>query len=170
MKPIPDKVMVAPGQWIDVKQVDEVDGGALGCYDQRTGELTIKRGQPEAGKHVILFHELLHIAETKLKVAGVIDAYMPEEFIANCAGIMVAILAGSGLWNGLTYEELEDSYPEELQEDSAGNVLDEHGNITEFGPIAEVIGQKLRKENSMVKHHGKPAPPRKPQHKKPPKY
>ena len=32
------------------------------------------------------------------------------------------------------------------------------------------IANDLRKENSMVKHHGKPAPPRKPQPKKPPKY
>ena len=116
MIPIPEKVLVAPGQWLAIKQVDEVDGGALGCFDQRTGEITIKKDQPEAGKHIILFHELLHLTETKLKIAGVINDYMPEEFIANCAGIMVSMLAGSGLWNGLTFEDIDQSYPEQLQE------------------------------------------------------
>jgi hypothetical protein len=100
-----NRVMIGPDQWANVKECPL--GGKLGEAHLGTGEIRIERDQPEAGKHVILLHEMLHIAEERLCQCGILGKPSPEAYIEHMAFTLFAMLAGSGLWNGMNLDDVE---------------------------------------------------------------
>lgn len=85
----------------------------MGYFDRKTVEVCIHEDQPHAGKHLILLHEMMHLACEKMKQAGIAKRQPSEEFIENLAGTLFRMLALSGLWNGVTTEEVMAFYEDE---------------------------------------------------------
>jgi len=79
----------------------------LGHFDRNTGEIAIRKDQPEAGKHVILLHELLHFTAEVLIQGRVIKRQPDEAFIANAAPVLLLMLVRAGLWTGVSYRQLK---------------------------------------------------------------
>lgn len=110
--PLPREVVVAPGQVLKVTEVESV-GDVYGCCDFRRQEIQISSRLHPVEKHLILLHELIHIAGEKLKLSGVVKRQPPEEYTTELAGVLFLMLAYSGLWNGVTPEEAKE-YVESL--------------------------------------------------------
>lgn len=110
MADVPSMIVASPGQELPV--VQKCLGGGLGYFDPSTGEIAIEADQPEVGKHIILLHEMMHLAAEKMKQAGVCKRQPSEAFIENMAGTLFPMLALSGLWVGVTPEEVIRFYEE----------------------------------------------------------
>ena len=82
-------------------------GGKLGCLDTARHEISIEVDQPLAGKHLILLHEMIHMVAEYLKDQGLISRQPDEKFVTYLAGTLFPMLVLSGLWKGVTKEELE---------------------------------------------------------------
>jgi hypothetical protein len=65
-------------------------------------EIVIDPRESAVKQHLILFHELAHLAERKLELAGIIRRRMSEERLTHFASALFAIVAGSGLWRGVS--------------------------------------------------------------------
>lgn len=93
----------------------EVDG-AYGCFDERTGEIRIDPRQPAMGKHIVLIHEALHMAESMLLQAGIIDEHVSHEFITQAAPVVLHVLASGGLHRAVSLGELNAFMAEQMAE------------------------------------------------------
>lgn len=100
---LPRRVCVAPGAFFAVRE--EVLEGKLGYCDPKKMEIVVDSRLPWPGKNSILLHELLHVVEEKLLAAGVISRRPSHDYVTHASGVLFAILATSGLWNGVTPEE-----------------------------------------------------------------
>jgi hypothetical protein len=81
--------------------------GKLGALNRATGDILIEPNQPEAGKHVILFHELFHYAAELMIQHGIIRRQPDEKFIESAAPIVLTFLVASGLYTGISKEEFK---------------------------------------------------------------
>lgn len=122
------------GDTISLALRDDID--ELGSWNEASGEISIRKEQSEAGKHVVLVHELLHVAETLLKSAGVIKRRANHEFITNAAPIVLAGLVDFGVIRGVSKEDLDEFVEQqttgdelELPEDEVKAVLDEMAEV-----------------------------------------
>lgn len=110
--PLPTtKVWVAGDTTLDVvyeHTPGKPDG--LGCLDMERGRICIRPGQPKVGVHQVLLHEIIHAVEQNMLAVGALDGDLPEEFVREFAGGLLPILALSGLWPGLTRDEIEEFY------------------------------------------------------------
>ena len=110
------------GDPVTVKEVD-LDGN-LGCWDEKTGTIMVDKDSPEPGKHIVLIHEILHLAETALIQGGIIKDRIDHEFISNAAPMLLWSFVESGYYTGVSKEELgcfmEDEL-EKLEEDDGRN-------------------------------------------------
>jgi len=79
----------------------------LGRFDLDSGTITIREDQPEAGKHVVLLHELLHFTAELMVQHHMIRKHPDESFITHAAPVLLNLLVRSGLWNGLPVEDLD---------------------------------------------------------------
>lgn len=83
---------------------------ALGCLDTVELRIFVRPDQPKVGQHQVLLHEIIHCVEQNMLEAGLLTKALTEEFITEFAGGLLPILALSGLWPGLTRDELEAFY------------------------------------------------------------
>jgi hypothetical protein len=102
---LPVEIVMGDGICIPVKE-EVLSGGQLGCWDESEGDITITPDQPKVVKHIILIHEFLHVAESLLLGNGLIKRRTGEAFVTNAAPILLALLVNSGLYNGVTPDEL----------------------------------------------------------------
>lgn len=106
-------VWVTGDRQIPVREA-ESDGDALGHLqldgDDEPVEICVDPALPKVGKHVVLLHELLHVVELNGLKQGVFSEPLGELLISNLAGGLLPILALSGLWPGLTAEEVRAFY------------------------------------------------------------
>jgi hypothetical protein len=91
---------------VTVRRIADLD--SLGFWDEVTGTIALREGQPPPGELLVLIHEALHVAETALQQAGIIDEKIPEEFIENVAPVMALILSGLGLIKDVTPADIHD--------------------------------------------------------------
>jgi len=105
---LPTSINLGMAVELPVRQHKPMDG--LGCLDTRDGHeaILINTEQPKVGKHIILLHELIHLALEHLKDEKVIRRQPSELVVTNLAGSLFSLLAANGLWNGVTLEELEE--------------------------------------------------------------
>ncbi len=103
---LPEKVFVAPNQTVSV--IEKEAGDSLGCCNLKKEVIYVNSEQHPVGKHLILFHEMIHIAVEKIKMSGLVKRQPSEEFVTNLAGTLFLMLAMSGLWNGVTPEETQE--------------------------------------------------------------
>jgi hypothetical protein len=80
--------------------------GRLGYFDERTGRIVIGSEQPEPGKHIVLLHELLHLVDATMRQAGVTKRRADHRWIESAAPNLLALLVLSGLYTGISREEL----------------------------------------------------------------
>lgn len=80
----------------------------LGYTDESTGTIVIDSRQPEAGKHVILLHELLHLVDAMLVQSGLRKRRVDHEFIRHAAPNLLLVLVAAGMWKGLDFDDLAD--------------------------------------------------------------
>lgn len=80
--------------------------GALGHFDERTGQILIYPDQPEAGKHVVLLHELLHLVDATMRQTGVTKRRADHRWIESAAPNLLALLVLSGFYTGVGKAEL----------------------------------------------------------------
>jgi hypothetical protein len=86
--------------------VDPETWGRLGYFDERTGKIAIAQNQPEAGKHIVLLHEFLHLVDAQMRSAGITKRRADHRWIESAAPNLLALLVLSGLYTGLSKEEL----------------------------------------------------------------
>lgn len=79
--------------------------GKLGYLDTDAMRIVIHSQQPEAGKHLILLHEMIHAVAENMKAQGLCKRQPAEDFVANLAGGLFGMLAASGMWVGVSPEE-----------------------------------------------------------------
>jgi hypothetical protein len=87
--------------------------GKLGQWDESSSTITIKSGQSEFGKRVILLHEIMHVVETMLLQNGVIKKRITHEFITTASFGICALLTAAGALEGLTVENIKDFVAEQ---------------------------------------------------------
>lgn len=80
--------------------------GRLGYFDERTGKIAIGSEQPEAGKHIVLLHELLHLVDSTMRQAGVTKRRADHRWIESAAPNLLALLVCSGFYTGISKDEL----------------------------------------------------------------
>lgn len=80
--------------------------GKLGQWDESTSTITLKSGQSEFGKHVILLHEILHVVETMLLQNGAIKTRIDHDFITNASFGICALLTAAGVFNDLQEKDV----------------------------------------------------------------
>lgn len=83
-------------------------GGKLGYLDAGAMRIVIHSQQPEAGKHLILLHEMIHAVAENMKAQGLCKRQPSEDFVANLAGGLFGMLGASGMWVGVSPEEAMD--------------------------------------------------------------
>jgi hypothetical protein len=83
----------------------ELGDGKLGYLDRQTMKIAIHSDQPEAGKHLILLHEMIHAVVENMQGQGLCRRIPSESFVANLAGGLFGMLATSGMWVGVSPEE-----------------------------------------------------------------
>ena len=105
--PLPTQICVGPDQYFPVTPERITDGrkGYVELVDD-DGRIGINEDIPEAGQHLILLHEILHVAEEKLIAAGVISEGSREVYIESLAGTLFPMLALSGLWKGVDEQDV----------------------------------------------------------------
>ena len=75
-----------------------IKNGALGYFDEKTGEIVIDSRQSEIEKDIILIHEFLHLTASGLKQMGVIKKQPDHAFITNCSTQLLGLFVASGKW------------------------------------------------------------------------
>lgn len=68
--------------------------------------VAINPDQPEAGKHVVLIHELLHVIEKLLIRNKIIKRRVDHEFITNAPAALLHILTYLGFYKGISFKQL----------------------------------------------------------------
>jgi hypothetical protein len=84
---------------LTVKQ-DFVEDG-YGYWDPNNHVIVVAKDQTPVQKHIILMHELIHVADEFLVHNGVTRSHMSEDTVTNLAPLMLALLSGGGLYSGL---------------------------------------------------------------------
>lgn len=100
---LPERLRVGPRQTVPVK-VRRLPDGLPGKMTIGGGKLEVvidPRVSP-VKQHLILFHELAHLAERKLELGRFIRRGMSEERLTHFASTLFAMVAGSGLWRGVS--------------------------------------------------------------------
>jgi hypothetical protein len=116
-KTLPDHLIFPDGPRLPVRQAHIDKPETLGYLDKEKPEIVIKKDQPEAGKHIVLVHEIIHMAELLMIEEGIIKRRPSHEFVSNLAGILVATLVLSGLWAPpISKEEMLDLIEQENNE------------------------------------------------------
>lgn len=128
---LPESIVVAPGCTFAVEMVDEFEESAQakGCveFSTKRSRIAIRSDLPKAGKHHILFHEMVHLAVEKLKQGKFGISFLDEAegvgddeelFVELLSGALFPMIACSGLWNGVTPEEFMEFF--EAQEEEHG--------------------------------------------------
>jgi Zn-dependent peptidase ImmA (M78 family) len=100
---LPKHIVAAPGQLIPV--VEKHIPNALGYFDKKNLEICINSDLHPVDKHLILLHEMIHVAAEKFKISGMAIRQPSEKYVANLAGTLFLMLAMSGLWSGVSPEE-----------------------------------------------------------------
>lgn len=95
---IPKKIRLSDEQEFSVRQV--IDLESLGYFDRSTGEVAIRKNQPEIGKHIILIHEMIHFAAELCVQSGATKRQPDEAFVTNAAPLLLNLLIGAGLYRG----------------------------------------------------------------------
>lgn len=113
---IPERITIYG--W-SVSVVQKSLGGPLGYYDRILGEIALEIAQPEAGKHVVLMHELIHFAADCLVGNGAICRQPAEKFVEGAAPILLHALVSAGLYSGLSERELDRFFRSQLPSPSA---------------------------------------------------
>jgi hypothetical protein len=103
------------GEPIVVREDDSIE--ELGYWDEENGEIVIYADQPEAAKHLILLHELLHVAETAMKATGIIPCRVNHEFVTHAPPIVLTALVEAGLYTGVEYDDLMDFMKGEMEKE-----------------------------------------------------
>jgi Zn-dependent peptidase ImmA (M78 family) len=98
------KVTINPKHKIPI--VQKPLKGKLGYLDIEKYEIVINADQPEAGKQLILLHELIHLIAEHLKDEKLINRQPDEKFVTYLAGHLFPILVESGLWNTISKRSL----------------------------------------------------------------
>lgn len=93
---------------IDEEPVSEswLSDGRLGYFDERTGRIVIGSNQPEAAKHIVLLHELLHLVDAAMRQTGVTKRRVDHRWIESAAPNLLALLVLSGFYTGIGKAEL----------------------------------------------------------------
>lgn len=104
---LPDSIVCGPNQTIPII-LNNDNMEQLGYLDTKEWNITIKNDQPKTGKHLILLHEIIHLAAEHLKQVGLIKRQPDEKFVTYLAGTIFPMLALSGLWNGVSTEEVNE--------------------------------------------------------------
>jgi hypothetical protein len=99
------------GAPITIKEQEIPD--ALGSWDEATGVLSLKPGQSEMGKVIILLHEALHVVETMMIQNGTLSRRVNHGFITGAAFGLGTILMHAGAIQGVTREDWEAFVKEE---------------------------------------------------------
>lgn len=94
----------------DTITIEEREIDALGCFDARSGVITIDPREPYFGKIITLIHESMHVAEEATSKS------IDHEYITATAFGIAVILAEAGLLVGISKENVK-SYIAELMED-----------------------------------------------------
>jgi hypothetical protein len=102
---LPSRVVCGNGHRIPI--VQRSLRGKYGCLDLSANEIVLKQKQPKAGKHLILLHEMIHLAAEQMKASGIIKRQPDEKFVENVAGTVFPMLALSGLWKGVSPAEVK---------------------------------------------------------------
>ncbi len=108
-------ISIFDGDPIQLKE-GHVDDG-LASFDERNGELIIRGDLPEAGKHVVLIHELLHLAESMCEQAGILDERVNHDFIHQAAPVILAALVDCGFYTGIGLQEMKEFIDQQMAEE-----------------------------------------------------
>lgn len=103
MRKIPQTINHHPDASLVVAQ--RSIASAHGYFDAHAGEIVIDPDQPEPEKWIILFHELLHMAEANLLEGGILKRHVTHDYITHAAPLLFGTLAMSGVIKGITSEE-----------------------------------------------------------------
>lgn len=87
------------GAAITIREEDLTEG--LGCWDERTGTITLRSGLDPMGKLVILVHEAMHAVESMLIQNGAIKRRVDHDFIEGAAFGLATILVYAGAVQGV---------------------------------------------------------------------
>jgi hypothetical protein len=108
---IPRRVRIGPAQIVPVR-TDALPAHVNGMWhvDDHGGEILVNAKRHRVEQHLTLFHELIHIAEEKLVLGGLIRKRSPERRVEHLATTLFGIIATSGLWRDLSRQEAERFY------------------------------------------------------------
>lgn len=82
-------------------------------FKKDKGKIVLDINDPPVGQHWALLHEIIHLALMKLEEKG-IQVNNTEEFVTYLTGALFPMLAVSGLWNGVSRQEVLE-FIEELE-------------------------------------------------------
>ena len=80
--------------------------GRLGYFDERTGRIVIGSEQPEAGKHIVLVHEILHLVDSMMRQAGVTRRRADHRWVESAAPNLLALLVLAGVYTGVSKSDM----------------------------------------------------------------
>lgn len=106
---LPAEVCSGPENWISVR-LCRMGGDASFHYDGNHRVLVIELDSPKAWKHKSLLSALIRAAEYKMVAAGVLEQVSTSEQLEALAYSLFPMLGYSGLWKGLTKEDLDEYY------------------------------------------------------------
>jgi len=145
----PVQIYVTPGDPITVRE--EVLEGGLGYFDESTFEIVLDSEQPEAGKLVILLHELIHASETAMLQWGVMDERLSETAVEAMSMFLSTALARLGVVQPVDVESFETFLVNQSEEglDVVGaverlgvdvSIIDEDGGLLRLCDEGEAVG------------------------------
>ena len=91
----PKTILTPAGEEIPLRMAD-LKGKGLGYWSLTKKEIVIEDNQPDAGKLVILVHEMLHLIDDQLVAAGALKRRTQHGFIHNSALPLVGLLSLNG--------------------------------------------------------------------------
>jgi len=111
---LPSEIIVdLSGARVPVIQRDGID--ELGYWDNDNSEIVINSNQPEAGKVLILIHEMIHAAEDQLLAYGVLDDEyakhrdaVGEQLVTHLAPLLFQWMAVTGMLTVISPSKAED--------------------------------------------------------------
>lgn len=121
--PLPQQIVICDELLVTV--VEKSLEGQLGSFDPNTLTIYIEKDQDETGKHLILIHELMHLAEEGILQKRLLGRWtwlykllrrsMGEALITNMAGLLFQFMGRAGMLTAVTPAETE-KFANEMEE------------------------------------------------------
>jgi hypothetical protein len=108
---IPKELKIGPYQYALVGQERLPHGQhAVTAFDGDGVGIVINSRAPEVHQHLALLHELIHVAEEKMRQGGIIRRLSGEGYVTQLAMILFGILSTNGLWRGVSKTAAEEYF------------------------------------------------------------